>query len=91
MRLMKLLALAGLATCLTGGLAQAKDWKTVRIGVDATYPPFESVDSSKGKPSSAGRSNTATISVRKHEGHLHLAEPGLGRHHPGACCRASST
>lgn len=24
--------------------AQAKDWKTVRIGIDATYPPFESVN-----------------------------------------------
>ena len=26
--------------------AQAKEWTTVRIGMDATYPPFESVDSS---------------------------------------------
>lgn len=26
--------------------AQAKEWTTIRIGVDATYPPFESVDSS---------------------------------------------
>ncbi len=25
--------------------AQAKDWTTVRVGTDATYPPFESVDS----------------------------------------------
>ncbi|MFP3589655.1 transporter substrate-binding domain-containing protein, partial [Paraburkholderia sp. SIMBA_055] len=23
--------------------AMAKEWKTVRIGVDASYPPFESV------------------------------------------------
>jgi polar amino acid transport system substrate-binding protein len=30
---------------LFGVSAQAKDWKTVRIGMDATYPPFESVDS----------------------------------------------
>lgn len=26
--------------------AQAKDWTTVRFGIDATYPPFESVDPS---------------------------------------------
>ena len=26
--------------------ASAKDWTTVRFGMDATYPPFESVDSS---------------------------------------------
>jgi len=25
--------------------AAAKEWKTVRIGTDATYPPFESIDS----------------------------------------------
>ena len=29
-----------LAMLATG--AAAKDWKTVRIGVDASYPPFES-------------------------------------------------
>lgn len=36
------LAVLGLAGSLSG--AQAKDWKTVRIGMDATYPPFESVN-----------------------------------------------
>jgi len=35
-------AAIGLALGLTA--AQAKDWKEVRIGTDATYPPFESVD-----------------------------------------------
>ncbi len=30
----------------TMSLASAKDWQTVRIGTDATYPPFESLDSS---------------------------------------------
>jgi polar amino acid transport system substrate-binding protein len=35
----------GAALCLAGGAAEAKEWKTVRIGMDATYPPFESVDS----------------------------------------------
>ncbi|MGF6443586.1 ABC-type amino acid transport substrate-binding protein [Paraburkholderia youngii] len=29
-----------LAVMATG--AMAKEWKTVRIGVDASYPPFES-------------------------------------------------
>ena len=28
---------------LCGGLAQAKDWKTVRIGVEGAYPPFSYV------------------------------------------------
>jgi polar amino acid transport system substrate-binding protein len=36
------LALLGLAAMAT--TAQAKDWKTIRIGIDATYPPFESVN-----------------------------------------------
>jgi len=37
-------AMLGLATAVAGAPAQAKDWKTVRIGMDATYPPFESVN-----------------------------------------------
>jgi lysine-arginine-ornithine-binding protein len=40
----KTFVLIGLATCLISGAANAKEWKTVRIGTDATYPPFESVD-----------------------------------------------
>ncbi len=36
------LAVAGLMT----GQVQAKEWKTVRIGMDASYAPFESVDPS---------------------------------------------
>jgi len=39
------LCLMALATCLTSLSAQAKDWKTVRLATDATYPPFESVNS----------------------------------------------
>jgi polar amino acid transport system substrate-binding protein len=46
MKFAKLLGLIGLAACIAGGTAEAKEWKTVRIGMDATYPPFESVDSS---------------------------------------------
>jgi histidine transport system substrate-binding protein len=38
---MKKLALCA-ALALAAGGAFAKDWKTVRIGVDASYPPFES-------------------------------------------------
>ena len=46
MKIAKALALIGLATCLAGASADAKEWKTVRFGMDATYPPFESVDPS---------------------------------------------
>ena len=40
----KLLATLAVAAGLTVGAAQAKDWKTVRFGTDATYAPFESVN-----------------------------------------------
>ncbi len=41
-----IMSLLGAVALLTTGLAPAyaKDWTTVRIGVDATYPPFESVE-----------------------------------------------
>jgi polar amino acid transport system substrate-binding protein len=35
-----------LPSSATGSEAPAKDWKTVRIGTDATYAPFETVDRS---------------------------------------------
>ena len=35
-----------LAAVLASASAHAKEWKTVRVGMDATYPPFESVDPS---------------------------------------------
>lgn len=41
--------LAGLSVplaLLAPAAVQAKEWKTVRIGMDATYPPFESVEPS---------------------------------------------
>jgi polar amino acid transport system substrate-binding protein len=41
----KILVALGLAAGLLSGTAEAKDWTTVKIGMDATYPPFESVDS----------------------------------------------
>jgi lysine-arginine-ornithine-binding protein len=43
---LKVFAVLGLTFAALGAPAQAKDWTTVRIGMDATYPPFESVDSS---------------------------------------------
>jgi lysine/arginine/ornithine transport system substrate-binding protein len=39
----KLLAAVTIATlAMSAGVAQAKDWKQIRIGVDASYAPFES-------------------------------------------------
>jgi polar amino acid transport system substrate-binding protein len=35
------LAAAAAALAILAGAAQAQEWTTVRIGVDATYPPFE--------------------------------------------------
>lgn len=40
------LALIGLAACVASASADAKEWKTIRFGMDATYAPFESVDPS---------------------------------------------
>jgi polar amino acid transport system substrate-binding protein len=37
---------AAAALALVAGAVQAKDWTTVRIAMDATYPPFESLDPS---------------------------------------------
>ncbi len=45
MKIKALLSTLGLAACLAASAADAKDWTTIRIGMDATYPPFESVDS----------------------------------------------
>mgnify|MGYP000374336138 FL=1 len=46
MRILTHLAAAAvaLATVSAAAQAQEKQWTNVRIGVDATYPPFESVD-----------------------------------------------
>lgn len=44
MKLARILSLIGLATCLASMSAAAKEWKTIRFGMDATYPPFENVD-----------------------------------------------
>ncbi len=46
MRIATRLTMMAFAACLAGGPAVAKDWKTVRFGMDATYAPFESVDQS---------------------------------------------
>ena len=44
MRITVIWTLIGLVAIIAAGSADAKEWKTVRIGTDATYPPFESVD-----------------------------------------------
>jgi polar amino acid transport system substrate-binding protein len=46
MRNLTRLAAAAAIFALGAGFAQAKDWTTVRIAMDATYPPFESLDPS---------------------------------------------
>ena len=46
MRLAKISSVLALILSVAAPVAQAKDWTTVRIGTDATYPPFESVESS---------------------------------------------
>ncbi len=43
--LIRLAAAAAVLVVAAGG-AQAKDWTVVRIAMDATYPPFESLDPS---------------------------------------------
>jgi polar amino acid transport system substrate-binding protein len=45
MRFAGRIAAALLAIVAGGSLAAAKEWTTIRIGTDATYPPFESIDS----------------------------------------------
>jgi polar amino acid transport system substrate-binding protein len=44
MRIVSCLAAAAAIVAIGAGAATAKDWKTVRIAMDATYPPFESLD-----------------------------------------------
>jgi lysine-arginine-ornithine-binding protein len=38
-----LLSAAALALLAAANMASAKEWNTIRVGVDPTYPPFESV------------------------------------------------
>jgi polar amino acid transport system substrate-binding protein len=46
MRIFTGLAAAAALVAVGTGAAAAKDWKTIRIAMDATYPPFESADAS---------------------------------------------
>ena len=46
MRVTSRLFVAAAAIVAANGFAAAKDWTEVRIGTDATYPPFESQDAS---------------------------------------------
>jgi len=45
MRLFKLLLAAAALSVAASGAVQAKEWKTVRIGTEGAYPPFNSVTS----------------------------------------------
>ena len=64
MRILTRLAAAAAMLALAAGVAQAKDWTTVRIAMDATYPPFESLD-----PSGADRRlSTRTSPTRSASG-----------------------
>jgi len=36
----KLIALLAVVILFSAGTVQAKDWKTIRIGVEGAYPPF---------------------------------------------------
>lgn len=44
MRKLLTVALAVVSVALMAGTVQAKEWKTVRIGVEGAYPPFSYVD-----------------------------------------------
>ena len=46
MRIFGRIAAAVVAIVSACSFAAAKEWKTIKIGSDATYPPFESIDSS---------------------------------------------
>ncbi|MGH6645091.1 MAG: ABC transporter substrate-binding protein [Bradyrhizobium sp.] len=46
MRLVKIIAIAAVAVAAAVGTASAKDWKTIRIGTEGAYPPFNGLDAS---------------------------------------------
>ena len=45
MRIPRLILAIAITTSLAMAHASAKDWKTIRVGMDASYAPFESVNS----------------------------------------------
>ena len=82
MRILTRLAAAAAIVAIGAGAAAAKDWKTVRIAMDATYPPFESLDASSQIV--GFDKDIADALCDADEGDLRVHQPGLGRHHPGA-------
>ena len=43
----KLLGIALVGATLVSGMAQAKDWSTIRVGIEAAYPPFNELTPDK--------------------------------------------
>ena len=46
MRMIRIAATAALMLMGAAGMASAKDWKTIRIGTEGAYPPFNGVTAS---------------------------------------------
>jgi len=45
MRFIRIIGAAAIAFAALTGIAAAKDWKTIRIGTEGAYPPFNGLDS----------------------------------------------
>ena len=65
--------------------AAAKDWKTVRVGVEGAYEPFNYFDTNKELQGFDVDIAKAVCEKMKVE--CTFVGPGLGRHHSRAPCR----
>ena len=89
MHAIKIAALAALALGFSGAAgAAAKDWKTVVIGMEGAYEPYNLTDPS-GKI--VGFEPDLAMDVCAREGGVQDHRPGLGRHDSRASKPASST
>ena len=76
---------AAVALAAAAGVAAAKDWTTVRIGIEAAYPPFNGYNANNelvGFDYDIGHALCAKMKVE-----CTLRGAGLGRHDPGAARR----